>query len=123
VSGKVIGLQNLVPEIAEKGEIVFFTDNDMVAEIYELETEPLRKAISEDREMLKSLWNEIMPSALLQLSHQNLIKLPEPLLHKDWKSAWKLLKRYSVLHILDVNEQIMLPAGGFLLQGSLEQII
>ena len=45
VSGKVIGLQNLVPEIAEKGEIVFFTDNDMVAEIYELETEPLRKAI------------------------------------------------------------------------------
>lgn len=58
-------MQNLIPEFAEQGEVVFFTDNDMVAEIYELNAEPLRKAISEDKDMLYSLWKEIMPSALL----------------------------------------------------------
>ncbi len=123
ISGKVFGLQNLIPEFFEQGEVVFFTDNDMVAEIYELQTEPLKKAITENKEMLTSLWTEIMPSALLQLDHQNLMKLPEPLLHKDWKSAWKLLNQYSTLHVLEPEEQISLPAGGFLLQGSMEQII
>ena len=42
VAGKVIGLQNILPEFADHGEVVFFTDNHMVAEIYELDIEPLR---------------------------------------------------------------------------------
>ena len=49
VSGKVIGLQNLIPEFTEHGEIVFFTDNHMVAEIYELDIEPLRKELNESK--------------------------------------------------------------------------
>ena len=33
-AGKIIGLQNLIPGLAEKCEIVFFTENNMVAEIH-----------------------------------------------------------------------------------------
>ena len=39
---------------------------------------------------------------------------------KDWKTTTKMLAKYSDLMILDVDETITLPAGGFLLQGSLE---
>ena len=67
VSGRVIGLQNLIPEFTEHGEVVFFTDNHMVAEVYEVNIEPLRQALSEDKQMLHNLWTEILPSALLQL--------------------------------------------------------
>ena len=31
-----------------------------------------------------------------------------------------IYKRYMKLHILDINEQIEAPAGGLLLQGSVE---
>ena len=41
-AGKIIGLQNLIPGLAEKSEIVFFTENHMVCEITEVDVESLR---------------------------------------------------------------------------------
>ena len=41
-AGKIIGLQNLIPGLAEKSEIVFFTENNIVAEIHEVDVEELR---------------------------------------------------------------------------------
>ena len=41
-AGKIIGLQNLIPGVAEKSEIVFFTENNMVAEVHEVDVESLR---------------------------------------------------------------------------------
>ena len=41
-AGKIIGLQNLIPGLAEKSEIVFFTENHMVCEISEVDVESLR---------------------------------------------------------------------------------
>ena len=41
-AGKIIGLQNLIPGVAEKSEIVFYTENMMVAEVHEVDVESLR---------------------------------------------------------------------------------
>ena len=41
--------------------------------------------------------------------------MPEPLVEKDWRSVWSLLKEFSSLKVLEVNEEVELPAGGFLL--------
>jgi len=49
--------------------------------------------------------------------------MPEPLVEKDWRSVWSLLKEFSSLQVLESNEEVELPAGGFLLQGALEQTI
>ena len=55
-AGKIIGLQNLIPDFQEKTEIVHFTDNLMVAELYEIDVMKLRKIINEDAGTLKALW-------------------------------------------------------------------
>lgn len=48
-AGKIIGLQNILPVFADKAEMVLFTDNSMVAEMHEINVEPLRQVIREDR--------------------------------------------------------------------------
>lgn len=64
-AGKIIGLQNILPIFAEHSETVFFTDNSMVTEIYEVDVEVLRRAISEDATMLAALWKQLMPGVIL----------------------------------------------------------
>jgi len=55
-AGKVIGLQNLLPQFAEKTEVVHFTANMMVAELHEIDVELLRKVLFTDRDALEALW-------------------------------------------------------------------
>ena len=55
-SGKIIGLQNLIPGFEEKSEIVFYTENSMIAEIYEIDVELLRDVLNEDKDILEQLW-------------------------------------------------------------------
>ena len=55
-SGKIIGLQNLIPGFEEKSEIVFYTENSMIAEIYEIDVELLRDVLNEDKDVLEQLW-------------------------------------------------------------------
>jgi len=40
-AGKVVGMQNILPGIAETSNVVFFTDNTMQTELIELDVEPL----------------------------------------------------------------------------------
>lgn len=37
----------------------------MVAEVFEVDVEPLRQALSEDKEVLRALWKELLPSVIL----------------------------------------------------------
>ena len=55
-SGKIIGLQNLIPGFEEKSEIVFYTENSMIAEIHEVDIESLREVLDEDKDVLELLW-------------------------------------------------------------------
>ena len=55
-AGKIIGLQNIIPAFQDQSELVFFTDNNMVAEMQEVNIEVLRRCINEDRNALKKLW-------------------------------------------------------------------
>ena len=64
-AGKIIGLQNILPIFADNAETVFFTDNTMVSEVYEVNIEPLRIAITEDREVLRALWVQLLPGVIL----------------------------------------------------------
>jgi hypothetical protein len=120
-AGKIIGLQNLLPIFADHANTVFYTDNSMVAELHQVDIEPLRQAIAEDRDVLKKLWLELLPGALLLIKSQ--LELPQFILDKDWHQTVKMLEKYSELTVLDKDEQANLPAGGFVLQGSLEQLI
>ena len=52
-SGKIIGLQNLIPGFEEKSEIVFYTENSMIAEIYEIDVELLRDVLNDDKDVLE----------------------------------------------------------------------
>ena len=45
-AGRVIGLQNLLPHFAEDFDTVFFTDNHMVAQLYEVDATNLRQKLS-----------------------------------------------------------------------------
>ena len=122
-AGKIIGLQNILPVLADKAEMVLFTDNSMVAEMHEINVEPLRQVIGEDREVLRQLWQKLLPGVLLLLFNQKLLEAPHFMTEKDWKTTTKMLAKYSDLMVLAVDETVVLPAGGFLLQGSLEQIV
>ena len=66
-AGKVIGLQNIIPEFAEQTEMVIFTDNNMVAELHEVDVGPLREELGKNRQVLEKFWRLIMPSALMLL--------------------------------------------------------
>ena len=48
--GRLIGLQNLIPQIQQQSETVYFTDNHMVTQLYEVNVEELRKILDEDSE-------------------------------------------------------------------------
>ena len=52
-SGKIIGLQNLIPGFEEKTEIVFYTENSMIAEIHEVDVESLRDVLNEDKDIVE----------------------------------------------------------------------
>ena len=69
------------------------------------------------------LWEHILPSSLLLLHKQHMLDLPKALDEMVWKEAWHLLHEFTELKVLDINEEINLANGGFLLQGSIEQII
>ena len=56
--------------------MVFFTDNSMVAEMHEVNVEPLRRVIREDRNVLKALWEKLLPGVLLLLFNQKLLEPP-----------------------------------------------
>ena len=95
----------------------------MIAEIYEIDVELLRDVLNDDKDVLEQLWQKLLPSALLLLYNHQLIELPDFLSERTWNESIKLLKNYSKVNVLDINEEIKLPAGGFLLQGSIEQLI
>ena len=52
-AGRIIGLQNILPEFAEQAEVVFFTNNFMVAELHEIDVSELREAVTEDKDCLR----------------------------------------------------------------------
>lgn len=81
-AGKIIGLQNILPIFADHSETVFFTDNTMVTEVFEVDVEPLRQTLNEDREMLRALWKELLPGTLLLIQKQ--LELPEFISSKEW---------------------------------------
>ena len=66
-AGKIIGLQNILPVFVDHAEMVYFTDNSMVAEMHEIDVEPLRRVIRENKEVLRALWQKLLPSVLLLL--------------------------------------------------------
>lgn len=37
----------------------------MVTQVFEVDVEPLRQAINEDKELLRALWKELLPGAIL----------------------------------------------------------
>jgi len=43
---------------------------------------------------------------MLLIHKQGLVELPAPLLEKDWKDSWEILKQYSELLVLDVDQEI-----------------
>ena len=122
-AGKVIGLQNVLPHFQDHAETVFFTDNHMVGQLYEVDVAALRQRLGESRSTVAELWELILPSSLLLLHKQGMLPLPKALDEMHWKEAWQLLHEFTELKVLDINEEIQLPNGGFLLQGSIEQII
>jgi len=65
--------------------------------------------------LLLKLWETILPSALLLLHKQHMLELPKALDDKSWKDAWQLLHEFTELRVLDINEEISLGNGGFLL--------
>ena len=48
----------------------------MVAELHEIDVEHIRSILNESADALKSLWQKLLPSALLLLFNQNCLKLP-----------------------------------------------
>ena len=55
-AGKVVGIQNLLPQFQDQGETVFFTDNNMVVQLYEIDVAALRAVFMGDRDLLLKLW-------------------------------------------------------------------
>ena len=109
--------------MADKADTVFFTDNHMVAQLYEIDVKDLRAQLSNDKDALRRLWKVILPSALLMLHKEGELELPKALTKLQWKDAWSVLNQYTELKVLSINDEITLKNGGFLIQGSLEQII
>lgn len=86
-AGKIIGLQNLIPGLAEKSEMVFFTENNMVSEIHEVDVESLRQVLAEDAHVLTGLWNKLLPDVLLLLNNHQLLELPDFLTNRRWTES------------------------------------
>ena len=61
---------------------MFFTDNTMVTEMYEIDVEPLRKVINRNRDVLKALWLQLLPGVMLLIQKQ--LDLPHFLMDKEW---------------------------------------
>ena len=83
--------------------MVFFTDNSMVAEMHEIDLEPLRRSLSQDKQVLQSLWEKLLPGVLLLLFNQKLLEAPHFMTEKDWKTTTRMLAKYSDLIVLDAQ--------------------